>query len=411
MRYSILSLVLILILLPTVLFPLSVQFRSFDHPGYTRVVLQSDQPLVYKFRSGEQVIVVDIKGHINETPKTLPIAKSSLLESLSTSRVDGQTRFEIRLRRHAQVKSHFVLEKPHRLVFDLVMGAAPRAQAPSTPAAPGLTKPLDPPQPPQETKPALQPEEKPNEVSAAAEAEPEKLPPLALRRIETICIDPGHGGSDLGAVGGNGRIYEKDIVLNIARHLKGMVMRHLGLRVIMTREGDDEVSLNSRVAKANNEKAQLFVSIHLNADYRKSARGPETFYVSLKATDKEAAELAKKENASYDEIEQVAENDDLKMILWNMAQNEYIQESSLLAVDIQEELNELLNTRNRGVKQAPFRVLMRAAMPAVLVEIAFLSNPSEAQKAVSESFQLEAAQAVFRGINRFVSRYNSTVGE
>ena len=406
MRYTLLSIVLILTLLPAALFPLSVQFRSFDHPGYTRVVLQSDGPVAYSYRAEERVIVVDLQEKVDEADRTIPIASSSLLDHLRTSRTDGGSRFEIHMRKSARVKNHFVLENPHRLVFDLVEASDQRHVPPLASSAPS-SKPQPQEQPVQ--PPAADPDDS-SEPQNLVE-EPANLPTgFVSRRIETICIDPGHGGSDLGAVG-EGNVYEKDIALKIAQHLKNLVVRRLGLRVIMTREGDDEVSLNSRVAKANNEKAQLFVSIHLNSDYRRSARGPETFYVSLKATDKESAELAKKENASYEEIEQVVENDDLKMILWNMAQTEYIQESSQLAVEIQAELNDLLSTRNRGVKQAPFRVLMRAAMPAVLVEIAFLSNPNEAQKLKSESFQLEAAQAVFRGINRFVARYNRVVVE
>ena len=412
MRNTLLSLLLILTLLPTAVFPLSVQFRSFDHPGYTRFVLESDSPVAYKYRTEDRVIVVDIQGEIKEGPRTVPIAKSSLIDHLVTSRVDGRSRFEIHLREAARIKSHFVLEKPHRIVFDLVnvpKSVQTEPQKPVKPEhAPAKTE-----EQPQVAIPEVQ--ETPNQEADQMEQAPEqelKTPysAVVMRPIETVCIDPGHGGSDMGAVA-EGGVFEKDIVLNISKHLRELLVRRLGLRVMMTREGDEEVSLNSRVAKANNEKAQLFVSIHLNSDYRRSARGPETFYVSLKATDREAAELAKKENASYEEIEQIADSSDLKMILWNMAQNEYIQESSQLAVEIQEELNELLSTRNRGVKQAPFRVLMRAAMPAVLVEIAFLSNPGEAQRLKSDSFQMEAALAVFRGINRFVTRYNSMVTE
>ena len=402
MRYTLLSLLLILTLLPAAVFPLSVQFRSFDHPGYTRFVLESDAPVAYKYRAEDRVIVVDIQGETGEEPRTVPIAKSSLIDRLVTRRVDGRSRFEIHLRESASIRNHFVLEKPHRIVFDLVNAPkSPRKETakPTTPDPAPVKQ--DP--PPRQAVPATQ-------EPPLVQEEPQSPPAITMRAIETVCIDPGHGGSDMGAVA-EGGVFEKDIVLNISRHLRDLLVRRLGLRVIMTREGDEEVSLNSRVAKANNEKAQLFVSIHLNSDYRRSARGPETFYVSLKATDREAAELAKKENASYEEIDQIAESNDLKMILWNMAQNEYIQESSQLAVEIQEELNELLSTRNRGVKQAPFRVLMRAAMPAVLVEIAFLSNPGEAQRLKSESFQLEAAMAVFRGINRFVSRYNNMVTE
>ena len=139
----------------------------------------------------------------------------------------------------------------------------------------------------------------------------------------------------------------------------------------MTRDKDSEVSLNTRASIANNQQAQMFVSIHVNSSFRKSAYGSETFFVSLQATDPEALELAQKENQNQEDPGEAIQNDELKMILWNMAQTEYIRESSKLAEYIQNELNELLGTRNRGVKQAPFRVLMRTAMPAVLIETVF----------------------------------------
>lgn len=229
----------------------------------------------------------------------------------------------------------------------------------------------------------------------------------ATAGAQKICIDPGHGGSDLGAVG-KSKTAEKDITLKIGKKLKQRIESRLGLRVIITRDNDTEVSLNSRVSIANNQKAQLFVSIHVNSSFRKSARGSETFYVSLKATDQESYQLAQKENKSFEEIDQLAEDDELKMILWDMAQNEYIKESSKLAEFIQDELNILLHTRNRGVKQAPFRVLMRAAMPAVLVEVAFLSNPYEEQKLQNDQFLDNVADAIYSGISKYIYYHNNT---
>jgi N-acetylmuramoyl-L-alanine amidase len=195
-------------------------------------------------------------------------------------------------------------------------------------------------------------------------------------------------------------------------------MSKLGLQVVMTRENDSEVSLNSRVSIANNRKAHMFVSIHVNSSFRKAARGSETFYVSLKATDQEAFLLSQKENqstsstssTSSEESRDVVQDDELKMILWDMAQTEYIKESSRLAEFIQEELNVLLLTRNRGVKQAPFRVLMRAAMPAVLVEIAFLSNSDEEKKLQDDAFLINVAEAIYTGISRYINYYNNSTG-
>jgi N-acetylmuramoyl-L-alanine amidase len=170
----------------------------------------------------------------------------------------------------------------------------------------------------------------------------------------------------------------------------------------MTRDIDSEVSLNTRASIANNQRAQMFVSIHANSSFRKSAYGSETFFVSLQATDPEALELAQKENQNQENPGETIQNDELKMILWNMAQTEHIRESSKLAEYIQNELNDLLGTRNRGVKQAPFRVLMRTAMPAVLVETAFISNPAEEKKLHDDEFLEKIAAAIDNGISKFI---------
>ena len=119
--------------------------------------------------------------------------------------------------------------------------------------------------------------------------------------------------------------------------------------------------------------------------------------------------MARKENQSKENIGASIQNDELKMILWNMAQTEYIRESSRLAESVQYELNELLGTRNRGVKQAPFRVLMRAAMPAVLVEVAFISNSGEEKKLSDENFQDRVASAIFIGLSKFISYFNTNL--
>ena len=205
------------------------------------------------------------------------------------------------------------------------------------------------------------------------------------------------------------KLAEKEITLAVSQKLKRLVQSKLGLRVIMTREKDAEVSLNTRASIANNQQAQMFVSIHVNSSFRKSAFGSETYFVSLNATDHEALELARKENQSKENIGESIQNDELKMILWNMAQTEYIRESSRLAESVQYELNELLGTRNRGVKQAPFRVLMRAAMPAVLVEVAFISNSAEERKLLEENFQDRVASAIFNGLSKFISYYNTNL--
>jgi N-acetylmuramoyl-L-alanine amidase len=219
----------------------------------------------------------------------------------------------------------------------------------------------------------------------------------------TIVIDPGHGGLDVGAKGKFGRL-EKDITLAISLKLKALIEQNLAYRVVLTRDRDIDVSLENRAAVANNNGAALFISVHVNGSFRKNARGSETFFLSLNATDDEARKLAYLENSSPTVQDRIAgtSKDDVTMILWDMAQAAYIKQSGRLAEEIQNELNQALGIENRGIKQADFKVLRGVACPAVLVEAAFISNPQEEEKLVSEEFQAQVAQAVYAGLARFL---------
>jgi N-acetylmuramoyl-L-alanine amidase len=219
----------------------------------------------------------------------------------------------------------------------------------------------------------------------------------------TIVIDPGHGGLDVGAKGKFGRL-EKDITLAISLKLKALIEQNQAYRVVLTRDKDIDVSLENRAAVANNNGAALFISVHVNGSFRKIARGSETYFLSLNATDDETRKLAYLENSSASLQGRIAgeSKDDVTMILWDMAQAAYIKQSGRLAEEIQKELNQALGIENRGIKQADFKVLRGVACPAVLVEAAFISNPEEEEKLVSEEFQSQVAQAVYDGLARFL---------
>jgi len=233
---------------------------------------------------------------------------------------------------------------------------------------------------------------------------PEKRP--IARGKRTVVIDPGHGGLHIGAKGKFGAL-EKNIVLSVSKKLKTIIERNLAFNVELTRDKDVEVSLEQRTALANYHDAFLFISIHANASYRKKAKGPETYFLSLNATDRDARRLAFLENNGSNLGEKISgpDEDDIKMILWDMAQSAYLKQSNQLALSIQNELNSLVGTKNRGVKQAPFYVLAGVACPAVLIETAFLSNAAEEKKLTSEAFQRQLAQAIYRGLVRFIREY------
>ena len=379
------SFVVALLALPLLLASLSVNFRSFDHEGFTRVVFEGDRSFTFTTQNHPDRLELRLRGRADFPAQSLAVQNSQLLERVSHEVQGGESVFTVFFRGEATVEKNFVLEKPFRVVFDVARSKRPAAVPPRNDAA---------------APPSSSPE--------IPEQSPEQAPetPAKLKPIETICIDAGHGGEDLGAIG-KSKLQEKSVTLQIGLKLKKLIESKTGLRVIMTRDKDSEVSLNTRASIANNQLAQMFVSIHANSSFRKSAYGSETYFVSLQATDQESLELAQKENQNTDDPGESIKNDELKMILWNMAQTEHIRESSKLAEYIQNELNELLGTRNRGVKQAPFRVLMRTAMPAVLIETAFISNSSEERKLKDEQFLDKIAFAIYNGISKFIYYYNS----
>ena len=221
-------------------------------------------------------------------------------------------------------------------------------------------------------------------------------------------IDPGHGGENPGARGAGGTL-EKDVALSIARKLKAELVNARGLSVFLTRDRDLDVGLDERTAIANNYKADLFVSIHANASRARGAKGSEVYFLSYQASDDESRWVAQTEGAA-EPVAGATPGSDLALILWDMAQAEHLEESSALASRIQEELAVVTGSEGRGVKQAPFRVLVGAAMPAVLVEVAFISNPEEEKLLASEAYQAKIAGSLARGIERFRKERSARLG-
>jgi N-acetylmuramoyl-L-alanine amidase len=229
------------------------------------------------------------------------------------------------------------------------------------------------------------------------------LPPAAPARPagagpRIVVIDPGHGGAEVGALGPTG-VLEKDVTLAIARKLRAIVTSSLGFQAFLTRDRDAEVELDDRAAIANNYKADVFISIHANSSRASRASGSEVYFLSYQASDEDSRRVALAEGAV--ETAPAGTGNDVALILWDMAQAEHLEESSSLASRLQEELAVVTGSEGRGVKQAPFRVLVGAAMPAALVEIAFISHPDEEKLLSSDAFQNKVAAALARGIARF----------
>ena len=243
--------------------------------------------------------------------------------------------------------------------------------------------------------PTSQPE--PQEQPAAPL--PDRLPPSAPGEVRNIVLDPGHGGAEAGATSASG-LLEKDVVLQIARRLRESLTDR-GFRVLLTRDEDRGVDLMTRTAIANHAGADLFLSIHANASGSTGARGAETYYLSSGAPDGASGALAGQENGPGPQGSESRPSDDIQVVLWEMAQSAHLARASRLAEMIQGELNALSGIQDRGVRQAPFRVLVGATMPSVLLEVGFLSNPDEARSLGQPSYQDQIAAAVTAAVKRF----------
>jgi len=219
--------------------------------------------------------------------------------------------------------------------------------------------------------------------------------PAATRPAKTIVIDPGHGGTEEGARGPGGSL-EKDATLALAKTVQDTLQRR-GYRVVLTRTTDATVGLDDRAAAANAAKADVFLSLHFNASRAAAAHGTEVYYLSLDASDRAAAALAESENRAVTETPTAEKNAavrDLDLILWDLAQNQHLAASARLAEIVQADFNRLLGIATRGVKQAPFRVLIGVNAPAVLVEVSFITNPDEEKKLTSEDFRRQVADTL-----------------
>jgi N-acetylmuramoyl-L-alanine amidase len=222
--------------------------------------------------------------------------------------------------------------------------------------------------------------------------------------IKRIVIDPGHGGKDPGAIGPSG-LREKDVNLEISRILKGLLEDRLGVEVILTREDDRFITLDERARVANQASADLFLSIHCNAapKGRRKAGGVETYFLSVAKTD-EARAVEARENASIRfELDDRAayDFDDVSLILWDLAQNEFLKESQKLAEVIQGGLVGSVEIQDRGIDQAGFFVLNGVYMPSVLIECAFISNVEEEAMLKTSQFRRRLAEGILRGVEAF----------
>ncbi len=220
--------------------------------------------------------------------------------------------------------------------------------------------------------------------------------------VQMVVIDPGHGGSDVGTVG-EGNTLEKHVNLEVAKKLKKYLERK-GLDVVLTRDDDSQVDLVERAEIANRASGDLFISLHCNGWFNEGASGIETYFLAPAKSDwGKSVEAAENQSS--------VQPDDVEFIVWELVQNKFISGSSDLAEVIQHTASSKLGITNRGVRQAGFRVLVGAYMPAVLVEMGFLSNPAEERKLRRGSYQQQLAEALGEAVVEFRDRYAHTAAD
>jgi N-acetylmuramoyl-L-alanine amidase len=365
--------------------PVTVQnLRQWRAPDHTRLVLDLSAPLEHKLTqlSDPPRIVIDLNrarasGRLGELE-----AEDPLIAAVRVAKADnGSLRVVVELKSEVRPKS-FLL-KPvgpygHRLVIDLFDAKQPDEEA------------RDAEEPP---KPAA-----PLAVTPSAKPAPREF---------VVAVDAGHGGEDPGAMGKRFRTREKDVTLAIARELAQQINATPGMRAVLTREGDYFIPLRERWRKAKRQRADIFVSIHADAVPGQSAQGSSVYALATRgASDSVSRRLAERENAA-DQIGGVYLRDkdaQVQQVLVDLSQTKMIEYSLQLAGDILSEIRDVGPVHLARVGQAGFMVLKSADFPSVLVETAFISNPSEEKKLRTPGFQRELAASVLAGIKRYARR-------
>ncbi|MFA7348205.1 MAG: N-acetylmuramoyl-L-alanine amidase [Desulfurivibrionaceae bacterium] len=364
--------------------------RHWSNNRYTRLIVETTGPVAFKHQalSGDEAsqrrIYIDLHNSrlSPENVKTIPI-EDGLLRQVRNAQFDPKT-VRVVLDTQTKISDYkvFTLADPFRVVIDVMSSdGAPPDKAPTSGAREKIAG-----------------KEKKGRTAKKAES-PTLAKQLGLG-IKKIVIDPGHGGKDPGTCSPSG-LKEKDIVLDVALRVAKILKEKLGCEVILTRDRDVFIPLEERTAIANAKEADLFLSIHVNAAPNHEARGIETYVLDL-ASNKDAMRLAAMENATS--AKQIS---DLQSILLDLMQNSKINESLKLAGLVQEKMVNGLNKKfndvpNLGVKKAPFVVLIGAQMPAILTEIAFLSNPEEEKRLKDEAYLAGVANHISGGVAQYV---------
>jgi N-acetylmuramoyl-L-alanine amidase len=370
---------------------LVTELRHWSNPDYTRIAITIDREVHFETHrlppnadaAVPSRIYLDIAGKLGKGVKDIKIGDRLLKAARIGQYRPDTVRVVLDLASIGNFKV-FTFSDPFRIIVDIKGDSREEITRPRETVLAPLV-----PYPP----PPVKVERNEEKVKVAVRP--------AIGKIRRIVVDAGHGGHDPGARGAGGT-NEKDVVLSIALKLARRLREDLGLDVVLTRSTDVFLELQERTAIANQVGADLFVSIHANASPNRNTSGIETYYLNLAKTEK-AAQLAAKENGTS--LEKVSL---LQAVLFDLMANYKLNDSALLADEVQKALHRKVAagypaSRNLGVKQGPFYVLVGATMPSILVETSFLSNSQEEERLKDPQYQETTAEGIMEGIKGYIT--------
>jgi N-acetylmuramoyl-L-alanine amidase len=390
--------------------------RYWSGGNYTRIVIDQDKALkfqAHELKNPDRLVFDILNSHVSDSVDKDPLpVNDGILKQVRTNQFAPDTvRVVLDL---ASLKSYaaFPLHEPERLVIDVTGNTADEEQGTESPSTASSEKQTEA-GPETPTPPA------PSPPVPKIDRGPKADPKLSLSRqlglkIKTIAIDAGHGGKDPGAIGKSG-LKEKNITLDVAKRLAVLVKARLGCDVVMTRDRDAFIELEQRPFIAKSKGADLFVSIHVNANRKRKARGIETYIQSLRASDRDAMATAAFENATSSKTLSQLGNE-LDRILKDLRTDDKQEESLQLAHAVQGALiSNVKKTQKKvvdlKVKRAFFYVLINTEMPSILAEVGFISNPDEEALLKKEAYRQAIAEALFEGVRKYVESRGQQVAE
>jgi len=330
------------------------ELRYRSYPSFTRLVLETSGPVSHRVERGGRAEMRIRVARLAGEPRTVGV-HDGFVEEVRLERAGADAVVRVIFDGASGELKARTLADPDRLVLDFLRPTAPA----------------------EETRGTMSP-------------------------LRVMVLDAGHGGHDSGASGPTG-LLEKELVLDVTRRVARLVSDQLGIKVLLSRDGDHFVPLRERTTFANRARADVFVSIHANAHREVASEGVETYFLSSEATDNAARQVAALENSvvQLERPQGSGRGDVVKTILWDLAQSQFQEESSQLAEIVQDSMTQSLRIPSRGVKQAGFYVLGGAAMPAILIEIGFVTNPKEERKLRESRYRDDIARAIASGLGDY----------